>query len=406
MARLNGDKRRFSDTPHLVLISNSAWNVYNFRLGLVKSLMNAGYRVSVLATSDGYEKKLLSHQKKLVNFYSVPLEAHGKKIFDELRLLWSLSSKLKALRPDVILTFTIKPNIYGGLISRWLGVPYVATVSGLGMAFDSNILLRWIVSFLFRWTLKNFFGRKGASKILFQNEEDKNFFIHQGLVSAEKTLTVSGSGVDIDFWRPDKKRVKKKSFVFLMLCRLLWQKGVGEYVEAARLLIDKINRVDKENSALKNRNVKFQLLGILTGKRGEIIMSDIEQWQQDGIIEYLGYSDAPKKSKSFMQAADCMVLPTYYAEGVPRSLLEAASLGKPIIASHHTGCLDVVKHGVNGLLCRAKDANDLSVKMEHILMMSEPERLAMGRSGRQLIEKRFDEKKVFASYQEVLAQLF
>jgi glycosyltransferase involved in cell wall biosynthesis len=213
-------------------------------------------------------------------------------------------------------------------------------------------------------------------------------FVEQGLVAPDKVSRLPGSGVDLTKYPyTPLQTLENRPFRFLLVARLLWDKGVGEYIEAARIL--RLNYPD----------IKFQILGFLDVKNPSAVSSEqMADWVSEGVVEYLGVAD---DVNPYLMAADCVVLPSY-REGVPRSLLEAAAIGRPIVTTDATGCRDVVDDGVNGLLCGVRDANDLAKKMQHMIEMTPSERCSMGNAGRKKMELEFDEKIVIDRYLTVI----
>jgi glycosyltransferase involved in cell wall biosynthesis len=219
--------------------------------------------------------------------------------------------------------------------------------------------------------------------VFFQNDDDLDLFVQARLVKPDVAERLPGSGVDTCKFAPVETGQTHEGFRFLLASRMLWDKGIGEFVDAAR----PIRR--------RHPNVQCQLLGFLDVPNPTVISkAQMQAWVDEGIVTYLGTSD---RVETLMQAADCIVLPSY-REGLSRSLLEAASLGKPIIATDAVGCRDVVDDGINGFLCKPRDAEDLAGKMTQMIGLSEAQRLAMGRRGREKMLREFDERIVIERY--------
>jgi len=225
--------------------------------------------------------------------------------------------------------------------------------------------------------------------VFFQNKDDRDFFVQQKLVSPQQPILIPGSGIDLQRFSPrdDIPVAANKPFTFLLLARLLWDKGVGEFVEAARHIRQRYP------------NTRFQLLGQLdVANPAAIPRARVEQWQAEGIIDYLGKTD---EVIPYLQQADCVVLPSY-REGTPRSLLEAAAIGKPIVTTDAVGCRNVVEDGVTGFLCQIKNALDLADKMLRLLQLPATDREQMGLRGRAKMEREFDEQIVINAYLDAL----
>lgn len=360
----------------IAIVLNSGWNVYNFRLGLLRALEAEGHGIEVIAPKDAYSKRIP------FPFHDIPMEGKGMNPFKETLLLYRLYRLYGKLRPDLVLHFTPKPNIYGSIAARMRGIPSISNVAGLGSAFGGNRILAVILKLMYKTALR--FPRK----VFFQNQEDLSLFVDLKLVAGGKTDRVPGSGIDVSLFHPVEAGGNPGGFVFLLASRMLWEKGVGEFVEAARIL--------KREGA----RAELRLLGSLDVQNPSAISREqMDEWEAEGAVAYLGFTD---KVKEYISEADCIVLPTYYREGVPRVLLEAAALGKPIIATDQIGCRDIVDDGENGFTCRPRDARSLADAMSRFMMLTPAERSEMGMKGRRKAVEGFDEKLVIAKYRDAI----
>ena len=324
----------------IAIVLNTSWNIVNFRMGLIDALQNHGHEVIAIAPKDEYSGKLIEHG---CTFVPVKMDSRGINPIKDVALLFELTSIYRKVKPDVILHYTIKPNIYGTIASRMLGIPSINNVCGLGTAFIQKNMLSRIAQMLYRLAFVN------SNKVFFQNGEDRRFFEQKGLVKSSQCETLPGSGIDPELFAPTEKSSPR--FTFLLVSRLIHDKGVLEYVEAVKKL--------KEN----NVQARFQILGPVDEKHRRGISTEVVQsWIDEDIVEYLGKTD---NVKPYLSEADCVVLPSY-REGTPRTLIEAASMGKPLVASNVAGCTNIVKDNQNGFLCNVKDSNDLAEKMEHM----------------------------------------
>lgn len=369
--------------PKVVIALNTAWNLLNFRSGLIRALQYAGYDVVAVAPPDEYVPRL---EALGCRFVPLPMDNQGTHPGRDLLLLWRFFRLLRIERPDVYLGYTVKPNVYGSLAARALGIPVINNIAGLGAVFIKDSWLTRLVRSLYRLALSR------SAKVFFQNDDDRQMFVAGGLVAEAMTDRLPGSGIDLTSFAP-LPLPGKTPIRFLLIARMLWDKGVGEYVEAARLL--KQRGIDSECC----------LLGFLDVQNpAAISRKQMDDWVAEGVVRYLGVSDNVREE---IALADCVVLPSY-REGTPRTLLEAAAMARPIVTTNSVGCRDVVDDGVNGYLCKPKDASDLADKMERIVRMSPAEREAMGSRGRVKIEREFDEQIVIDKYlsaiQEVLAK--
>ncbi len=365
-----------------VLISlNTAWNLVNFRAGLIRALVAAGYEVVAVAPTDEYAQRLVELGCR---FVALPMDNKGTHPGRDLLLLWRFYRLLRRERPDVFLGYTVKPNVYGSLAAHALRIPVVNNIAGLGVVFINDSWLTRLVRGLYWLALSR------SARVFFQNEDDRRLFVEGGLVRREVTGRVPGSGVDLGRFALVPLPIFEERIRFLLVARMLWDKGVGEYVEAARIV--------KRRFA----NADFLLLGFLDVQNPTAISrAQMDQWVTEGVVRYLGVSDDVRAEIS---TVDCVVLPSY-REGVPRTLLEAAAMGRPIITTDAVGCREVVDDGVNGYLCQPRDAVDLATKMELMISLSPEERAKMGRHGRVKIESEFDEQIVIVKYLETIAEL-
>ncbi len=358
----------------IAIILNASWNIYNFRLPLLDRLRTLGHEIIVMAPEDEYSRKIP------YQFHPIPIKSQSVNPTGDLIVFFNFFKLFKKTKPDILLLYTIKPNVYGNFAAYLLGIKTISNIAGLGALFIHPGFVTKIAKRLYRIAMKV------PAKVFFQNHEDMEMFKKEGLVSKNIAERIPGSGVDLDRFSSclnAEKKNRKDKFVFLLLSRMLWDKGVREYVEAARALLQ--NRTDAE----------FQLLGFLdTDNPQAISKTDMDRLTATEGIEYLGVSDYVE---GFVQSADCIVLPSY-KEGLPRSLLEAAAMSKPIIATDVSGCRDVVEDGVNGFLCRPRDSRSLLEKMEKMIDLDAGKRIRLGNNGRKKVIKEFDQRLVIEKY--------
>lgn len=358
----------------IAVVLNTSWNIYNFRKGLVNSLMDKGNQVITIAPKDQYTYKLMDMGCRHI---PVKMDSRGASPFKDFFLILELYWIYKKVRPDVILHYTIKPNIYGTIAASLLGIPVINNVCGLGTMFLKDNLVSRIAITLYRIAFRF------PKKIFFQNADDKALFLKRNIVSKKVCGLLPGSGINTNDFAPRIYSEKNNQFTFLLISRLIYDKGILEYIEAIEAL--KKDGID----------AKFQLLGQIDEKHKRGIPSDmIQKWIEKNQVEYLGTTE---DVRSHIERADCIVLPSY-REGTPKTLLEAASMAKPIVATDVPGCNNVVKHGKNGYLCNLKDSEDLADKMKLMLSQDTVSREAMGRFGREYVMKKFDEKIVINKY--------
>jgi glycosyltransferase involved in cell wall biosynthesis len=364
----------------VVLAANSSWNIVNFREGLIRALKAEGYEPVVIAPIDPAAERRMDELG--VERIVIDINRSGLNPFADLALLLKYRTLLKSLRPIAYLGFTIKPNIYGGIAARLAGIPLIANISGLGTVFINRGPMLALVSGLYRFALKR------AAVVFFQNPDDLGMFVERGLVGRDQAQLLPGSGVDLDRFQPVPLVAGLTTFLFIG--RLLGDKGVWEFVQAARI-------VRTEGSG-----VRFQLLGPLDGgNRSAIARADLERWIEEGTIEYLGTTE---DVRPHIARATAVVLPSY-REGLPRSLLEGAAMGRPLIATNVPGCRELVEDGANGILCRVKDSESLANAMEKLAKMPHERLGDMGSASRRLVEKRYSQTVVISAYLDALGKL-
>lgn len=366
----------------VVIALNTAWNLLNFRAGLIRALVAAGYEVVTVAPYDKYAASLKSLGCRFVPLH---MENGGTNPIKDALLTWRFLRLFAKERPDVYLGYTVKPNVYGSLAAHMVGVPVINNIAGLGAVFIKGGLLLRLVRTLYRLALDR------SAKVFFQNPDDRALFIDGGLVKANVTELLPGSGIDLSRFLPVPFRGGGDKVRFLLIARMLRDKGVYEYVEAARQLHERWPQAE------------FCLLGFLDVQNpAAISRTEMDAWVADGVVNYLGVSDDVRAE---IAAADCVVLPSY-REGTPRTLLEAAAMARPIITTDAVGCREVVDDGVNGYLCQVRSADDLAAKMEEMLSISVSQRTEMGFRGRRKVESQFDERIVIGKYLDAISSIF
>lgn len=364
----------------IAIVLNTSWNIFNFRMGLIKALRQDGHEIHTIAPLDDYTSFLV--EAGCVH-HAVKMDSRGANPLKDLALTIELFGIYRRLRPDVILHFTIKPNVYGTLAASLLRIPTINNVCGLGTIF----LKKGVTSRVAKWLYRASF--RFATKVFFQNSDDRAIFLDERLIAPGIADLVPGSGIDLTRFQPVEFK-RNKTFTFLLVSRLIADKGILEFVEAIRQLRS------------EGIDARFQVLGAKDPNRKRGIATEvIESWITNNTIEYLGTT---KDVRPVMEQADCVVLPSY-REGTPRTLLEAASLGKPIITTDVPGCHHVVQHEYNGLLCTVKSPEDLASKMRQMATSPDETLLTFGRNGRKKMEAEFDETRVIQKYREGLRAL-
>ncbi len=358
----------------IVISVNTAWNICNFRSGLVRALDRHGYEVLVLARTDEYAPRLAALGCR---FKLLSMDNNGTSPARDLALFVKYRRVLHSLRPLAYLGYTIKPNVYGSIAANGLGIPVINNIAGLGSSFINKSLLTCVVKRLYRYSLRH------SERIFFQNGDDRNLFVRAGLVREEASELVPGSGIDLRHFQPVPLPPGERPFLFLLVARMLKDKGVEEFASAARIVARAAPRV------------RFQLLGPVDEENpNSVSPAAIAGWENSGLLEHLPTTD---DVRPYLARADCIVLPSY-REGLPHALLEGAAMARPLIATDVAGCRDVVEHEGNGLLCRPRDAADLAASMLEMLALTPARRIEMGERGRSKVVAQFDEEIVITKY--------
>lgn len=358
----------------ILLIENDIWSLYNFRIGLINRLISEGYEVH-LAGYDNSDERI---NELNVRVHHLNIESSSKNPFKDLLLIKQMVELYKRIGPTMIFLYSIKPNIYGNFAAKITKDKTVSNVNGLGNIFMEKSKTRMIVEILYKIAFKI------PQKVFFQNKDDMKLFTSSNLIAQKKAERIPGSGVNVEKFKP-VKYLNNKEVTFLLIARMIWSKGIKEYIEVAKLIKSK-----------GYSNVKFQLLGPIGVDNPEAVPQKvIEKNVKDGLIEYLGVS---KDVRNEIKNSHCIVLPSFYREGVPKTLIESASMGKPIITTDNVGCRDIVENGYNGFLCESKSVKSLFEKIEKFLKLSEKEKNTLGINGRIKVEKEFDEEIIIKKY--------
>jgi glycosyltransferase involved in cell wall biosynthesis len=368
-------------TLSVCLVCNTSFAIHTYRQGLIRTLIANGATVTVIAPRDRTTALLEQMGCRFVELY---VASKGTNPRDDLRTFAALYRHYRAIKPDIVFHYTIKPNIYG-TVAAWLArVPSIAVTTGLGYVFIQKSRAAIVAKALYRFAFR--FPRQ----VWFLNRDDQTAFVESRLLAhPERARLLHGEGVDLNHFAYTPPR-QKQNFTFVLIGRLLWDKGVGEYVEAARILRQ------------RHPTARFQLLGPAgVDNPSAVTLDTLQAWQRDGIVEYLGEAHDVREH---IANADCVVLPSY-REGVPRTLMEASAMGRPIVATDVPGCREVVADGITGFLCEAKSAASLADKLQSMMALTPDERRAMGERGREKVAAEFDETAVIARYLETLREL-
>lgn len=363
-------------SKNLIIVTNSSSNLLNFRGQLIKQMVDEKFLVTVIIPKSDYSKDFENEVFKLgAKTLTIPLDRAGTNPFRDLLTYRALKSVFKKLKPNVVLSYTSKPIIYSGLaIGKNTKIKFFPNLTGLGYGFTEEFQFkRKIINFI----LKNLYklSLKSSSMIIFQNPDDENLFKKLNITNDKKTFVINGSGVDLKFYSPISLPSKP---IFLMLARLVADKGVIEYCEAAREIRTKFP------------DTTFQLAGSFDPNPSGLKYDQLKSFIDKKDIEYLGHINDVRE---IIGKCRFFVLPSY-REGTPRSILEAMSIGRPIITTNAAGCKETVLEGINGLLVPIKDKKSLVVAIEKILMLDDDKINRMAKESIKLVREKYDVRKV------------
>jgi glycosyltransferase involved in cell wall biosynthesis len=368
----------------IAFVSNSAWSLYNFRLDVIRHLHQTGYNILVIAPDDEYSSLLIQEGCEYV---SIDFNNRSENPLLDLSLYNQLKEIYTKKQPALIFHYVIKPNIYGSLAAAACKIKSVAVITGLGYSFAKKNWLYKIVRNLYKKALRK------THEVWFLNNEDAKAFISEKIVDIKRMKVLPGEGVNTNYFCPDngEKLQSDPKFTFLMSTRLLKSKGISVYADAARIVKN------------KGYEVRFELIGFFEKNHPDSIPEEeLKKWENEGLIQYHGFA---KDVRPHLKNADCFVFPSFYNEGVPRCLMEAASMELPIITSLNRGCKEVVLNNSNGYVCNLNDPFDVADKMEKMINLSVEERTRMGKNGRLLVTKKFNVETVIREYEKTLKNI-
>lgn len=360
-------------------VDNSLWGQINFRGDLINYLSKK-YEVVMISPND----TSLERNKK-IKYWDLKIERKSKNFLKDLVLFRKLVEIYKEEKFDIIFHYTIKPNIYGTLAAKFNNQKSISIIPGLGYTFVKETLFTKIIKLMYKYSLKF------ADEVWFLNNEDKEYFISNKLIKGSQAGLLPGEGINLEKFKPEILKEKSSDkIIFLMVARVLWDKGFKEYVEAAEKLL------------IEYPNVEFQLLGMLDENNPSGVPKEIvNEYDKKGIIKYLGETN---QVAPIIHNCDCLVLPSFYREGLPRTLLEGAAMEKPLITTDNIGCRDLVDNGINGYLCEIKNSIDLAKKVEKMILLKQSERIEMGKKSRKKIEQKYGNNLIFNKYLEKISE--
>jgi glycosyltransferase involved in cell wall biosynthesis len=365
----------------IAIIANSTWNIYNFRLNILKALEAKGYEITVIAPLDKY----IFYLNAFKSVKHLPLKSLSRKSlnpFRDLMLFMEIYRRLRQEKPDLVLHYTVKPNIYGNLAARFLNIPSICAVTGLGYAFIHNGWLQKLTAFLYRISFSS------AKKVVFENIDDRLLFEQLGIVKPQNAVSIKGCGIDIQRFiplEPTNKDPKKTIFTFIG--RFLHDKGVKEFVDAAKIIRQKYPQTE------------FHLIGEIDLHNPATVSEDeLLNWVNEKVVVDCGpMSDVRQEIRN----SDCIVFPSY-REAIARVLQEGMAMEKPIITTDVPGCREAVENEINGFIVPVKNAEKLAECIERFLQLSENQRIEMGKRGREKVVNEFDDRNIAAFFVDLM----
>lgn len=361
----------------ILILSNHHAYTYNFRKEVIQDLLDNGYKVYITLP---YGEKVELLKEMGCSYIESPLDRRGMNPVNDSKLINSYYKIIKKINPDVVLSYTIKPNLYGGLVCRFLKIPFIPNVTGLGTALDNKGLLHKILINLYKISFKN------ASSVLFQNEDNKNFFIKEN-ISLKRTRVIPGSGINVKEFPYKEYPKDNENIRFLFIGRIMRDKGIEELIDAA-------NQVKEEYN---NLNLQFDAIGFYEDE----YKKKADSLKEQDIITFHGAKD---NVKEYLEDSHAIIHPTYH-EGMSNVLLEAAATGRPIIASNIPGCREIFDEGITGFGFEVKNSNSLVKAIKRFINLPYHEKELMGIHGRNKIEKEFDRQKIVEIYSEEIKRI-
>jgi len=351
----------------ILILANNDVGLYKFRKELIQELIKK-YELYISLPYGNFIPQLRELGCKFIN---TPISRRGINPLIDLKLLIKYKYIMKYIRPNIVLTYTIKPNIYGGFVCKSLNIPYISNVTGLGTSIQYKGIMKKIILSLYR------IGLKKASCVFFQNLDNKQFF-QECKIGLEKHRLLPGSGVNLDdFCLLDYPINNIIEFIFIS--RIMKEKGVDQYIEAA------------QHIKKKYPNTRFHILGFCE----EMYENNLKEMQEKDIIQYHSMQSDVKK---YYKMCHCVIHPTYYSEGMSNVLLESFACGRPVITTNRSGCREIVDNGINGYFVKQKNTKDLLNKIEIFINLPHNKKKSMGLEGRLKVEREFDRQIVVNAY--------
>lgn len=353
----------------LILVNHDVV-IYNFRKELVERLLSDGYQVII---SSPYGERIEDLISMGCYYIETSISRHGTNIIQDLKLLYNYKKIIKDIKPTVVLTYTIKPNIYGGMACKELNIPYIANVTGLGSALENKGVLQRITIIMYKIAFKK------IDCIFFQNTENRQFFIENN-ITIDRHELIPGSGVNLEQFHildyPPEETIE-----FTFISRIMKEKGIDQYIEAAEYIRNKYP------------NTQFHICGFCE----EAYEEKLYKLAERGVIRYHGMQ---RDVRVILKKTHCTIHPTYYPEGMSNVLLESAASGRPVITTNRSGCREIVDDEINGFIVEKQNSKDLIKKIEKFIVLSYEDKKQMGSAGRKKISKEFNRQIIVEAYMD------
>jgi len=375
-----------TEVKTIAIVANTTWNIYNFRLNVIEKLLTEGFKVIVMSPVDEY----IHYKKQFPDVTHVPikrLHRDSTNPIKDIRLTLELTRLYKKHKPDLVIHYPVQPNIYGAIAARMNHISSIGIVTGLGFAFLHKGYIKRITKLLYRST------SKFHDKVIFENKDDRELFIKEHLIKEAQGISIKGCGVNAQFFSPMPNGLYPEKVIFTFIGRLLYDKGVQEFVDAAELVKS------------KNQQAEFWLVGDIDDQNpASVKKDDLVKWVKNNSVIYHG---STRDVREYIAHSDCIVLPSY-REAIARSITEGMAMQRPVITTDVAGCREAVDEGINGFLVPVKNAAALAEAMERFIHLDESEREHMGLQGREKVLSEFDDRiiaeDIFKIVSEVLGK--
>lgn len=370
----------------ILILANNDIGLYNFRKEILQALLKVPYEVHIALPYGSFVEPMVEMGCK---FHNTQMERRGTNPFQEVTLLRRYGKLLKKIKPDVVLTYTIKPNIYGGILCSLKKIPYITTITGLGTAVEGDGILQKVTVSLYRFAMRK------VRFLFFQNEDNETFFKEKD-IAASRHVRIPGSGVNLDRYvylsYPDPGLNPVERAEFLFISRVMKEKGIEQYLAMAEAIKQKYP------------HTKFHILGFCEEdeEKPDSYRKKIAEMEERGIVEFQGMQ---KDIVPFLKASQCTVHPSFYPEGMSNVCLESAASGRPVITTNRPGCKDTIDDGKTGFLVREQDTEDLIQKVEMFLQLPYEKRKEMGIEAHKKMVREFDRNIVVKKYLEAIAEV-